>query len=125
MLARVAFPGLENPRFAYAVISLKVLPVGLMGVMIAAIFSATLSTLSNEFTMLSSVLTNDFYARKINTGASEKHLGCRCTQNRCRSCCRRRQRHHHTDLCRVIWQFKPLHVYLAFDRETSIVIGHA
>ena len=74
MIARVVFPELENPRFAYAVISLRVLPVGLMGVMIAAIFSATLSTLSNEFTMLSSVLTNDFYARKINPGASQKLL---------------------------------------------------
>lgn len=74
MIARVVFPELENPRFAYAVISLKVLPVGLMGVMIAAIFSATLSTLSNEFTMLSSVLTNDFYAKKINPGASQNLL---------------------------------------------------
>ena len=74
MIARVVFPELDNPRFAYAVISLKVLPVGLMGVMIAAIFSATLSTLSNEFTMLSSVLTNDFYAGKINPGASQNLL---------------------------------------------------
>ncbi len=74
MIARVAFPELENPRFAYAVISLKVLPVGMMGVMMAAIFSATLSTLSNEFTMLSSVLTNDFYARKIRPDATENHL---------------------------------------------------
>ena len=74
MISRVVFPELENPRFAYAVISLKVLPVGLMGVMIAAIFSATLSTLSNEFTMLSSVLTNDFYAGKINPGASQNLL---------------------------------------------------
>ncbi len=74
MIARVVYPGLENPRFAYAVISLGVLPVGLMGVMMAAIFSATLSTLSNEFTMLSSVLTNDFYARKINPSATESRL---------------------------------------------------
>ena len=42
--------------------------------MIAGIFSATLSTLSNEYTMLSSVLTNDFYAKKIHPSASEKHL---------------------------------------------------
>ncbi|GAI97575.1 unnamed protein product, partial [marine sediment metagenome] len=74
LIARVVFPDLENPRFAYAVISLKVLPVGLMGVMIAAMLSATLSTLSNEFTMLSSVLTNDFYAKKIKPDASQKHL---------------------------------------------------
>ena len=74
MMARIMFPELENPRFAYAYMSLSVLPVGMLGVMIAAIFSATLSTLSNEFTMLSSVLTNDFYAKKINPNADEHHL---------------------------------------------------
>ena len=74
MFSRVVFPDLENARFSYAYMSLKVLPVGLMGIMIAAIFSATLSTLSNEYTMLSSVLTNDFYAKKLRPGASEKHL---------------------------------------------------
>ncbi len=74
MLSRVIFPGLENARFAYAHLSFRVLPAGLMGVMIAAIFSATLSTLSNEYTMLSSVLTNDFYAKKIRPNASDNHL---------------------------------------------------
>ena len=73
VFARVAFPALENPRYAYAFMSFRLLPVGLMGVMIAAIFSATMSTLSNEYTMLSSVLTNDFYTRKINPGASQRH----------------------------------------------------
>ena len=74
VFARVAIPGIDNPRFAYAYMSFKLLPVGLMGVMIAAIFSATMSTLSNEYTMLSSVLTNDFYAQKIHRNASQKHL---------------------------------------------------
>ena len=74
MFSRVVFPDLENPRFSYAAMCLKVLPAGLIGVMIAGIFSATLSTLSNEYTMLSSVLTNDFYAKKIYPSASEKHL---------------------------------------------------
>ncbi|MFC1606970.1 hypothetical protein ACFL47_03275 [Candidatus Latescibacterota bacterium] len=74
VLARVSLPAIDNPRFAYAYMSFKLLPVGLMGVMIAAIFSATMSTLSNEYTMLSSVLTNDFYAQKIRPKASQKHL---------------------------------------------------
>ncbi len=74
IFARVAMPEIDNPRFAYAYMSFKLLPVGLMGVMIAAIFSATMSTLSNEYTMLSSVLTNDFYAQKIRKSASQKHL---------------------------------------------------
>jgi len=74
MIARILYPELENPRFSYAVMSLRILPAGLMGIMISAMFSATLSTLSNEFTMLSSVLTSDFYALKINPAASDMHL---------------------------------------------------
>jgi Na+/proline symporter len=46
----------------------------MMGVMIAALLSATLATLSNEYTTLSSVFTNDFYARKVFRDASQKHL---------------------------------------------------
>ncbi len=74
VFARVAIPEIDNPRFAYAYMSFKLLPAGLMGVMIAAIFSATMSTLSNEYTMLSSVLTNDFYAQKVKPDASQPHL---------------------------------------------------
>ena len=74
LIARVVIPGMENPRFSYAFISMKVLPVGMLGVMIAAMFSATLSTLGNEYSTLSSVLTNDFYARKIRRDSSEQHL---------------------------------------------------
>ncbi|MFC1509695.1 hypothetical protein ACFL60_08455, partial [Candidatus Omnitrophota bacterium] len=71
VFARVVLPEIDNPR---AYMSFKLLPVGLMGVMIAAIFSATMSTLSNEYTMLSSVLTNDFYAQKLRPKASQRHL---------------------------------------------------
>ena len=74
VFARVALPEIDNPRFAYAYMSFKLLPVGLMGVMIAAIFSATMSTLSNEYTMLSSVLTNDFYAQKIEKNPTQRRL---------------------------------------------------
>lgn len=74
MFARVVLPDIPNARFSYAYISLKALPVGMMGVMIAALLSATLSTLSNEYTMLSSVFTNDFYARKVKKSASQPHL---------------------------------------------------
>jgi len=74
MFARTIFPGLENPRFSYAVLCLRVLPIGLIGFLLTGILSATLSTLSNEYTMLSSVLTNDFYAKKIRKAASERHL---------------------------------------------------
>jgi solute:Na+ symporter, SSS family len=74
MFARVVIPDIPNARFSYAYISLKTLPVGMMGVMIAALLSATLATLSNEYSTLSSVFTNDFYAKKIRPGASQKHF---------------------------------------------------
>ena len=71
MIARYLLPNLENARYAYAAISLKILPVGLMGFMLAAIFSATMSTLGSEYNTLSGVLTRDFYKKKINPNASE------------------------------------------------------
>jgi SSS family transporter len=78
MAARVAIPELmDKPggtAEAYVAMSLRVLPVGIMGLMIAGMFSATLSTLGNEYNVLSGVLTKDFYARKINPEASEKQL---------------------------------------------------
>ncbi|MBN1294881.1 MAG: hypothetical protein JXB48_23800 [Candidatus Latescibacteria bacterium] len=71
MAARYILPNLENPRYAYAAISLKILPAGLMGFMLAAMFSATMSTLGSEYNTLSGVLTRDFYKKKIKPDASE------------------------------------------------------
>ncbi|MFC1509682.1 hypothetical protein ACFL60_08390, partial [Candidatus Omnitrophota bacterium] len=72
MAARYILPNLENTRYAYAAISLKILPIGLMGFMLAAMFSATMSTLGSEYNTLSGVLTRDFYKKKINPDISEK-----------------------------------------------------
>ena len=72
MAARYILPNLENTRHAYAAISLKILPIGLMGFMLAAMFSATMSTLASEYNTLSGVLTRDFYKKKINPDISEK-----------------------------------------------------
>ena len=72
MAARVILPALENTRHVYAVISLRILPIGLMGFIVAAMLSATLSTLGSEYNTLSGVLTRDFYKKIINPGASEE-----------------------------------------------------
>ena len=71
MIARYLLPNLENSRYAYAAISLKILPVGMMGFMLAAMFSATLSTLGSEYNTLSGVLTRDFFKKKIRPDAPE------------------------------------------------------
>jgi len=71
LVARYLVPNIENTRAAYAVISLKILPVGLMGFLLAALFSATMSTLGSEYNTLSGILTRDFYKKKIKSDASE------------------------------------------------------
>ena len=45
-----------------------------MGLLVAGMFSATLSTLGNEYNVLSGVLTKDFYQRMIRPDADEKQL---------------------------------------------------
>jgi Na+/proline symporter len=78
MAARVLMPELGNPpnspQYAYAALSLKYLPAGLMGLMIAAMFSATMSTLSGDYNVIASVLTQDVYHRFIHRNASEQRL---------------------------------------------------
>lgn len=58
----------------YVLMALKILPVGLIGILVAGMFSATLSTLGNEYNVLSGVLTKDFYHRVLRPEAEEKQL---------------------------------------------------
>ncbi len=58
----------------YVLMALKILPVGLMGLLVAGMFSATLSTLGNEYNVLSGVLTEDFYHRVVRPDADERRL---------------------------------------------------
>lgn len=71
--AQEILPGLDNPEMAYVGVAVKLLPSGLMGLMLAAIFSATMSSLNSEFNVMSGVLTNDIYRRLFNKNASDKH----------------------------------------------------
>ncbi|OBX26999.1 SSS family transporter [Gelidibacter algens] len=67
-------PNLANPEQAYVAVAVKLLPAGLLGLMIAAMFSATMSSLNSEFNVMSAVLTNDIYKKLINPNASDKKL---------------------------------------------------
>jgi SSS family solute:Na+ symporter len=64
----------NSPQYTYAALTLKFLPAGLMGLMIAAMFSATMSTLSGDYNVMASVVTKDIYHRLIDKGASERRL---------------------------------------------------
>ncbi len=64
----------NSPQYTYAALSLQFLPVGLMGLMIAAMFSATMSTLSGDYNVMASVITEDIYRRLFDKDASQKRL---------------------------------------------------
>lgn len=78
MAGRIFLPELMNqpngPAESYVQVALHVLPTGVMGLLVAGMFSATLSTLGNDYNVLSGVLTKDFYGKVINPDADEASL---------------------------------------------------
>jgi solute:Na+ symporter, SSS family len=73
MAARHFMPEADAANI-YPLLCLRLLPVGMIGLMIAAMFSATMSMLSSDYNAAASVLTNDIYKRVIRPGASSKEL---------------------------------------------------
>ena len=78
LAARTLMPELlqppNSPQYTYAALAVAYLPAGLMGLMIAAMFSATMSTLSGDYNAMAGVLTGDVYHRIVNPRASERQL---------------------------------------------------
>ncbi len=69
------WPSLANPsEGAYAVASLTLLPHGLIGVMLAAMFSATMANLSAQFNLKSAILTKDLYQALLRKHAADREL---------------------------------------------------
>ncbi len=73
MAARHFMPE-ANASDIYPMLCLRLLPVGMIGLIIAAMFSATMSMLSSDYNAAASVLTNDIYKRVIRPNASQKEL---------------------------------------------------
>jgi len=74
---RQAFPHV-NPQyiqndFAYPAM-LSYLPAGVLGLLVAALFAAFMSTTASQINWGSSYIVNDFYKRFVNPSASEKKL---------------------------------------------------
>src|SRR5574338_387256 len=65
-------PKLIGHDLAYPAM-LKFLPVGFMGVMIAGLLAAYVSTLSTHLNWGTSYLVHDFYRRFITPGRDEQH----------------------------------------------------
>lgn len=63
MFAKVLLPDIANPNSIYAEICRTLLPAGLFGLVLAAMFSGTMSTLAGSFNAAAQVLTRDVYGR--------------------------------------------------------------
>jgi SSS family solute:Na+ symporter len=69
------WPHLSNPNEAsYVAASLTFLPHGLIGVMLAAMFSATMANLSANFNLKSAILSKDIYQTLFRPHAGEREL---------------------------------------------------
>ena len=57
--APIFFPALENPEQSYSIMAMEFLPQGLLGLLVASLFSTTLSMTSSDANTISSVITRD------------------------------------------------------------------
>jgi SSS family transporter len=74
IVTRMMMPELPDKEMAYVAISSTLLPPGLMGVMLASMFAATMSSLNSEYNVISAVLSKDVYQRLINSRATDKQM---------------------------------------------------
>ena len=73
-IAAQQFLGDIPDKEVYPTLCVQLLPAGMLGLVIAAMFSATMSMLSSDYNVCAGVLTNDVYKRLIRPQASEKEL---------------------------------------------------
>lgn len=74
-LVKLADPQAETRDTDYVFITfvMKNLPVGLVGLLFAVIFSAAMSSTSSELNALASTTCVDFYKRSVNSDGTEQH----------------------------------------------------
>ena len=65
--------GYNDVNYVFPTFVTTELPVGLVGLMIAAIFAAAMSSISSELNSLSTSTVIDFYRRHVNKEASDQH----------------------------------------------------
>ena len=77
ILARKFLPDLiarGRTEDTFVLLLLELLPVGMIGIVVAAMFSATMAAVSSDLNVIASVLTKDWYQRILHPNASERAL---------------------------------------------------
>ena len=71
LVAVVQYPGLADPEEGYVRVMLDVLPTGVLGLLLAALLAAFMSTIDTQLNWGASYLTHDVYTRFVDPEASE------------------------------------------------------
>lgn len=77
LLARQFLPDLAasgRSADAYVLLLVKLLPEGMIGIILAAMLSATMAAVSADFNAIASVLTQDVFGQRVRGGASPEKL---------------------------------------------------
>jgi Na+/proline symporter len=74
LAAVVLYPGLEDRELGYPRLMLDYLPAGLLGLVVASLVAAFMSTVSTLINWSASYLTSDVYARFMRPGAGDREL---------------------------------------------------
>ncbi len=74
LAALVIYPTLEDKELGYPMLMIDFLPVGLLGLVVASLFAAFMSTVSTQINWGASYIVNDLYRRFVNPSASQKQL---------------------------------------------------
>ena len=77
LLGRTFLPNLiaqHRTADVYVILVLRLLPAGMVGIVVAAMLSATMATVSSDFSSIASVLTKDVYQRLIRPNATPENL---------------------------------------------------
>jgi solute:Na+ symporter, SSS family len=69
ILCFILFPGLKDPTEAYMTMVTNLFPSGMNGLVIVVLIAVLVGTIGSSLNALSTVFTNDVYARKINPNA--------------------------------------------------------
>jgi len=73
MVSLVVYPDLEVPEAGYAMLILKLLPSGLLGLVLASLIAAFMSTVDTHINFGAAYMVNDLYRRFLMKKAPEKH----------------------------------------------------
>jgi len=73
MVSLIVYPDLEVPEAGYAMLILKLLPSGLLGLVLASLVAAFMSTVDTHINFGAAYMVNDLYRRFIMKKATEKH----------------------------------------------------